>query len=44
VALQKSTVQTEHHGLGVDGSRFVIVRGSQNPVKGAFGVGFAADP
>ena len=29
--------------LDVDGSRFVIVR-AESPVKGASGVGFAADP
>jgi hypothetical protein len=29
---------------GTDGSRFVIVWCGQNPSKGAFGVGYAADP
>ena len=31
-------------GVQLVGSRSIIVRGEQNPSRGAYGVGFAADP
>jgi hypothetical protein len=40
----RPAVQLGDQDLDVDGSRSVIVRGRPEPVKGAFGVGFAADP